>query len=337
MPLPIILLGLGAAAAGIAGLKKVYNAYTTNSEADEIFKKAQAIFEQAKEEMNKAKEDTNSVLVQLGKIKLEIWARQIGRFINIFSQIRNVEVMGGPIENKLGSLDITPSELLEMRDLSLKAAEIMTGGLVSTGAGALAGVASYGGAMMLASASTGTAISALSGAAATNATLAWFGGGSLAAGGLGMAGGMVVLGGICLAPALLVGGMLWNAKARTNYVNAQSTMAQAEKEVEKMNSAKTILQSIRKVALEFQDLINKTDSLMTKALDKLEFGIGFGTDYNQFKEPQRQLVHLNVQFAQVMKLLLETPILKPDGSLSQDYLPVLEEGYKLLESVKNKF
>lgn len=43
-------------------------------------------------------------------------------------------------------------------------------------------------------ASTGTAISSLSGAAATNATLAWLGGGSLAAGGGGMAAGSVVLG-----------------------------------------------------------------------------------------------------------------------------------------------
>ena len=49
-------------------------------------------------------------------------------------------------------------------------------------------VASFG------TASTGTAISTLSGAVATKATLAWLGGGALAAGGLGVAGGVVVLG-----------------------------------------------------------------------------------------------------------------------------------------------
>ena len=42
-------------------------------------------------------------------------------------------------------------------------------------------------------ASTGTAISALSGAAATNAALAWLGGGALAAGGGGMAAGQAFL------------------------------------------------------------------------------------------------------------------------------------------------
>ncbi len=54
-------------------------------------------------------------------------------------------------------------------------------------AAAMAMVSTY------ATASTGTAITTLSGAAATNATLAWFGGGSIAAGGSGVAGGAVVL------------------------------------------------------------------------------------------------------------------------------------------------
>jgi len=53
-----------------------------------------------------------------------------------------------------------------------------------------------GGAAAFGSASTGTAISSLSGKAASNAILAWFGGGSKAVGGLGMAGGNMVLPGI---------------------------------------------------------------------------------------------------------------------------------------------
>jgi hypothetical protein len=52
----------------------------------------------------------------------------------------------------------------------------------------MAGFAAFGSVGMLATASTGTAIGTLSGAAATNATLAWLGGGALSAGGFGMAG-----------------------------------------------------------------------------------------------------------------------------------------------------
>lgn len=90
----------------------------------------------------------------------------------------------------------------------------------------------YGAAQALAVASTGTAIASLSGAAATNATLAFFGGGSLAAGGLGMAGGTVVLGGLVAGPALLVMGFVAGhaakkelEKARTNKAEAQQVAA----------------------------------------------------------------------------------------------------------------
>jgi hypothetical protein len=64
-----------------------------------------------------------------------------------------------------------------------------------TVAGAMVGVGAFG------TASTGTAISTLSGAAAYNATLAWFGGGAMAAGGSGIALGTAVLtgGGIVVA------------------------------------------------------------------------------------------------------------------------------------------
>lgn len=54
---------------------------------------------------------------------------------------------------------------------------------------------------MFGTASTGAAISGLSGVAATNATLALLGGGTLAAGGAGMAGGILLLTGVVAAPA----------------------------------------------------------------------------------------------------------------------------------------
>ena len=74
-------------------------------------------------------------------------------------------------------------------------------------AGAFAAASTLGGTAVLGTASTGTAIASLSGAAATNATLAFLGGGSLAAGGLGVAGGTMVLGGLVAGPALAVFGL----------------------------------------------------------------------------------------------------------------------------------
>ena len=68
-------------------------------------------------------------------------------------------------------------------------------GVVSSIAGYAAGCAILQTAVLVGTASTGTALSALSGAAATNAALAWLGGGAVSAGGWGMFWGSVVLSG----------------------------------------------------------------------------------------------------------------------------------------------
>jgi len=78
-------------------------------------------------------------------------------------------------------------------------ADIQTGAGVGTSIAIGVGVAAFAptAAMWIATtfgvASTGTAISSLSGAAATNATLAWLGGGALVAGGRGIAAGRALL------------------------------------------------------------------------------------------------------------------------------------------------
>lgn len=82
-------------------------------------------------------------------------------------------------------------------NISVLADDSVTGSLF---AGAACGTAGAVGAFtlvgMFGTASTGVAISSLSGAAATTSTLAALGGGSLASGGLGMLGGVCALGGI---------------------------------------------------------------------------------------------------------------------------------------------
>ena len=84
----------------------------------------------------------------------------------------------------LGSVDRKQAA----RQIGRSAAQVVAA--KGAGAAAVTGAAAYG------TASTGTAIASLSGAAAQNATLAWWGGGSLASGGFGMSGGLAVLGGI---------------------------------------------------------------------------------------------------------------------------------------------
>lgn len=131
----------------------------------------------------------------------------------MFSKIKNIDFRDNSIDEAFSIKDLDKQDLLSIQESAFKMKEVINGGLAALGSGGLAGLATYGGVGMLASASTGTAIAGLSGAAATNATLAWLGGGALSAGGFGIAGGTAVLGGIVAGPVLAIGGMMLASKA----------------------------------------------------------------------------------------------------------------------------
>lgn len=88
-------------------------------------------------------------------------------------------------------------------------AHALSGGAVGAAAGtAVGGATAYGtftAALYFGTASTGAAISGLSGAAASNAALALLGGGTLASGGAGVAGGTLLLTGLVAGPAAILG------------------------------------------------------------------------------------------------------------------------------------
>ncbi len=112
------------------------------------------------------------------------------RFSNISAPMRPLST--GMVGGALASL-VVPYGMYLAGYSDLQTANISA--VAGLGGTAIAGVASYGMFSLISAccvSSTGTAISTLSGAAATNATLAWLGGGSVAAGGGGVALGSVV-------------------------------------------------------------------------------------------------------------------------------------------------
>lgn len=128
------------------------------------------------------------------------------------------------------------SETITAGEMALNATKGVSAG-VSSALGAWALVSTLG------TASTGTAIGTLSGVAATNATLAWFGGGALAAGGGGMAAGTAVLGGIVAIPALAIVGIF-------SHVQANKKIKEIEKQMNKIiKSMDQIQENILKMEL----------------------------------------------------------------------------------------
>lgn len=81
----------------------------------------------------------------------------------------------------------------QQQALKTSASNTIAGVAIGAGTASLAPTAAMWVATTFGTASTGTAISALSGAAASNAAIAWIGGGALAAGGGGMAAGQALL------------------------------------------------------------------------------------------------------------------------------------------------
>lgn len=161
------------------------------------------------------------------------------RFVEIAGRIENApQPDPTPLQDEAESDDAAGEALARIKVTSYGIAQVLAGGAGAAAAGAaVGGAAAYGtfmAAVSFGTASTGAAISGLSGVAATNAALALLGGGTLAAGGGGVAGGTMLLTGIVAAPALLlaVGGLVWMVKRnRKQQQELAARLDEAEAEI----------------------------------------------------------------------------------------------------------
>ena len=164
MPLPVFFIG-AAVATGGAGVVKSVKAGIDARTATKM-----------------------NALSNLGEEKVFVLENSMKTFLDTFTKLKNVDFKETEGLSELSKMRIDEKEFDELKSMVNFAASLTGGAVAGTAGGALVAFGAYGAAQALACASTGTAIASLSGAAATNATLAFFGGGSIAAGGLGMAG-----------------------------------------------------------------------------------------------------------------------------------------------------
>ncbi|MET8479301.1 helix-turn-helix transcriptional regulator [Streptomyces clavifer] len=126
------------------------------------------------------------------------------RFVELAESISGAPGPERPSEAEVENTGEAPAAI-RIEAMSAGIANAIRGAATGGAAGvAVGGAAAYGAftaAALFGTASTGAAISTLSGVAATNAALALLGGGTLAAGGAGMAGGILLLTGMVAAPA----------------------------------------------------------------------------------------------------------------------------------------
>ena len=318
MPLPLLFIG-AAAAAGALGIGKTVKASIDQKEANETNERADDVIRDASNRIETARKKCGTNIENLGKCKIKILDNSIKPFINVFEQINHIELSSSTGLNELQKMVLDRKNFGELKELQNMASSLAGG--IASGAmiGAVTAFGAYGAAGALATASTGTAIASLSGAAATNATLAFFGGGSLAAGGLGIAGGTAVLGGLVAGPALAVLGFVVGAKASANRDKAYSNLAKARQYSEEMKVASTLCDRISNRANMFTNFLTNLDSIFLPLIAQMRQIILYrGTDYRNFSDNERKVIAQAVTLAGAIKSILDTPILDKDGNLTPE-------------------
>ena len=293
------------------------------NEANEIGKRAQEQYEFALNKLKASMEATNHLTKEYDQLRLNAKLRTICRFVDFIKHNIGQRASQKDLEF-LTQLGIPVQALQEYETVALDEAEqYFKGGTKAVITGVAAGQGALGFATSVGVASTGTAISGLSGAAAWNATLAWLGGGSLAAGGGGMALGTLVLGGVTVGPALMVGGFVLAGKGEEALTKAREYEAKVNTEVLKIEAAIAFLQQIERRINELADLVYDLNAYAWRGLIDLE---------SRLFEPERDIskFHQVRLLVKALEEIIEIPVLDSQGNLNPAITTITTEYRKLL-------
>jgi len=300
MPFPLLIpvvLGLASAALGAAGVKKGLDAKKDFERAKSMGERAESKYERAKGSLEDARYNTEHNLEALGELKVRVFQEQIGYLVDVLKKGRS------SLHGFNAQISLTPDELQAFETDLVKASDLTASVGTAAASGTMAGLGAYGLVGMVGVASTGTAIGTLSGAAATNATLAWLGGGSLAAGGLGMAAGTWVLGGIIAGPALAIGGYALADQAEEALTKAREYKAEVEVACESMRAVRDVLEGIDRNVQEMSDTVMQ----MVERFERVKTD-----DVNDFEGLARM-----IQLGRALRELLNIPVLGENGAAAE--------------------
>jgi hypothetical protein len=316
-------------------LKKVsgVQAYQDRKKAISAKEEADALLESLNKENERKRQESNEILADFGKTRLEALKSTVGFFL------KYIEVLGHNYKEKeyeiLGKIDIKPEQINELESVEMNASNAL--GTVAA-SGSLAAVALTGvpsavtwGVGAFATASTGTAISSLSGAAATNATLAWLGGGSIAAGGGGMAAGATVLAGITYASmgvlALASAGLISSAYYSKKYTEATQYLESVKEYRSKLHLGWELMNRINQRARELKSITLELQGRIENSLLYLEPLI---YDFQNTDEYYLQTFQECAIMVKAMSELSQTPIMDEQGNLSNASNVIVSKTQKIL-------
>ncbi|AXY68348.1 hypothetical protein D3A95_10400 [Thermosynechococcus sichuanensis E542] len=241
-----IIFGAVAAATAVMGAAAGADGLNKMQQAEAIAKKAEERYESKKKDVQATEKQTRKQLNEYGYLTAQIKKDTVGRFVELAERLKQ-KLLVSEFEFFQGFEGATFSENDSFADNN------NIGNIGETLA--VMGVT----------------------AAATNATLAWLGGGALAAGGGGMALGTLVLGGFALGSALMVGGFMIDGDGEKALTEATEYAAKVEAEIAKMDAYIDYLEnSVQRRVRELESIVKSLNSRCQPALDELEIAIQQG-------------------------------------------------------------
>ncbi len=299
MPLPVWLIPVAlkgaAVVAGAAGVGSAVHGAKKMKDANDTMESAKQRHERNVENFEEENKTTSQDMDKLGKLELEI-LHSFGEFSDVFEQIKNKPKFENYIKN---GITLPQYDGEKLKEVSVGAG-VLLGGLGGAGLGAASGFAAAGATtaavMALGTASTGTAIASLSGAAATNATLALLGGGTLAAGGGGIAAGTAALGAATLGVGLLVGGVIFSFTGSKLSDKADEAWDQMKTAEAKINKICSYLKELRETSNNYLDSLIRVNNIYQEHLSGLKSIVNLlgHKDWNTFTEEEKKVTENTV-------------------------------------------
>lgn len=344
MPLPFLIAGI-AAVAGVAGVGSGIHGGIKMKEANDTLSVAKKKQENAVELFERRKTQTNELMDSVGKQELKI-LKSFEEFSDTMEKIQ-----GRPeFKNyRTEGINLPEYKVEELKEVATGAG-VLLGGIGGAAAGTAGGFAAAGATtsavMALGTASTGVAISSLSGAAATNATLAAIGGGALSVGGYGggMALGSAILGGATLGVGLLVGGVIFNVTGSKLSDKADEAYEQAKRTEKEVDKIVRYLGNLSDVARSFKKALDEIELQYRKRLVTLNHIVNISGKVNwfEFTEEEKKLTQNTELLVGILYKMCKTSlVLKAENSDGFQSLNryevngVVDEANKLVKKVEN--
>jgi len=338
MPIPFIA---GAIIAGTAlhGIAKTIEATDAMNDAKQIDRSAKQYAKEAEDFIAMAQDKTREAIENFGQKKIRVLSQSVQDFVTTFEKIKHVDFSSSAGIDELRNFNPSSEDFKLLKKASFEASQVAINGIAAIGSGALIAYGTYSTVMgglggLLVTATGGTALSALSGAAATNATLAWLGGGALSAGGFGIAGGTAVLGGLVFGPALAIGGSVFASQAQTKLNNAHSNLDQAKAFRAQAKNIGVALKGICTRAEQLTAVLSQLDEYFVQAVSRMKKTVlSSGTDYRYYSKNEKRYIYECVQLVQTIKIILDASLLKEDGTLNEATAKTLSDGRKYLQAL----